>query len=121
MKNTMMKDAIDGETSEEKEKDQLARFAKTKSLLSCGPGTDSQQQEKVEVEKWLESKESKESNGYERKSTFKSFQRNAKKQWKGVDSFDFERDKVEKWVCYWFSHWRTKRVYFVVSKQKCVF
>ena len=70
-KNTMMKDAIDGEASEERAKDQIARSAKTKSLLSCGQGTDNQQQGKLEVDKWLESKESKESNGYERKSTFK--------------------------------------------------
>jgi hypothetical protein len=34
-----------------------------KSLHSCGHGTDSQQEEKVEVHKWLESKESKESKG----------------------------------------------------------
>ena len=89
----MRKDAFDGEVNEEREQDQFAKFAKMKSWRSCGQGTDSQREETVEEDKWLESKESKESKTWLWKKIYvQSFQKNrkAKVQWKGVDSFDNE-------------------------------
>ena len=42
-----------------KRKGQFARFAKVRKELSCGQGTDSQEEEKVDKDEWLESKTKK--------------------------------------------------------------
>ena len=56
MNSTMTKTAPEWEAFDEKEPDQFAWFAKVKKELSCGQGTELQQEEETETIERLESK-----------------------------------------------------------------